>query len=296
MDSKDTFCAFGDSITAGGLWVAEVFENLAPRGIKVYNCGVAGDTAYDSLRRIEQDCLCHLPSVVTVMFGINDMEHWIKPDELKPDYTDFLYQRYDENLEKVITVFQEHQVRVIVMSPPPYVEGDCFATLDFKCNQRVKHCAEFAKIAAQKHGCEFIDINGIFRQIPNMIDYFSEDRVHPNEKGQRIIAKTVMRQLGFDYKSDCEEPFDFSPLNRERMKADALYKDIMYAKHDLLGKHCDRMGVSMTEDEAFAFVKQIADRSGSFAASCSKAYCGNIDRLDEIKEEIEKLTEKMVTR
>ena len=81
------------------------------------------------------------------------------------------------------------------------------------------------------------------------------------------------------------------------MQADALYKNIMYAKHDLLGKYCDCMGVSMSADEEFAFLKRvIKNRPGSFAASCATSYCDNIDRLDTIKAEIEKLTEKMVTQ
>ena len=294
INKFDTVCCFGDSITAGGLFVAEVFDNLAKYGIKVYNCGVAGDTAYDSLRRIETDCLCYNPTVVTVMFGVNDIGHWLSPDTTDTETFDFLINRHKENLKKVVKIFLDKRIRVILMSPPPYCEGDAFKTEDFKCNNRVKCCADYAKELAEKCNCDFIDIHNAFVSLDNMPHYFREDRVHPNEKGQRVIASAVLQKLGFDYISDYDSDFQFSDLNAERMKSETLYKEIMYAKHDTIDKYCNRMGITMTDAEKDEHIKKEINSPYPYVAYCAEKYIKNIKNIEEIKNQIRFLTEKMI--
>ncbi len=294
LNKGEILCTFGDSITAGGLFTAEIFDNLAKIGVKVYNCGVAGDTAYDSLRRIDSDCLCHNPTVVTVMFGVNDIEHWLDPDTTDKSTFDFLINRHKENLKKVVTCFTEKNIRVILMSPPPYLEGDYYGTKDFKCNNRVEQCAKYAQRLSKELDCEFIDIYNQFISMDNMQDFFREDRVHPNEKGQRIIAKAVLNKLGMQYDSNPEEEFVFSEINKERMKIECLYKEIMYAKHDTIDKYCDRMGIKMSPEEKTIHINKEVGSPYPYVAYCAQKYIDNIDKIEDIKKQITVLTEKMV--
>ena len=82
-----TVVAFGDSVTHGFLQGDEVdydtvywnilrkklnaVRNYVP--VNVINAGIGGITAKDSLERLEKQVLRHAPDLVTVCFGLNDV-------------------------------------------------------------------------------------------------------------------------------------------------------------------------------------------------------------------------------
>ena len=68
-----TICFLGDSITRRGYWVAEIFAHLKEQGVRVYNCGVSGDSASGAIARLYTDCLSRTPDTVVMMFGMNDV-------------------------------------------------------------------------------------------------------------------------------------------------------------------------------------------------------------------------------
>ena len=70
----DVLCFLGDSITANGRWMAEVYQNLREKyGVKCYNCGVSGGMTEFALFYLDSQCLVHSPDYVVMMFGINDI-------------------------------------------------------------------------------------------------------------------------------------------------------------------------------------------------------------------------------
>ncbi|WP_455950596.1 SGNH/GDSL hydrolase family protein [Eubacterium sp.] len=294
MNKNTTICAFGDSITASGEWVGEVFDNVKEQGVKVYNCGVAGDTAYDSQRRMEEDCLCYNPTNVIVMFGVNDMNHWYAEKDVSLSFVESLIDEYELNLEKVIKKFQDRNIDVILCSPPPYLEGSYYLTADNQCNNRLKKCAEISKSLAKKYKCHFIDMYNVFSSKEKMQQYYKEDRVHPNARGQRLIAETILQYLGIDYKSQYNKKFEYSELNRKRMELETIYRKVMYAKHDTIGKHCDRLGITMSKEEEIEFLKEEMTKA-EFTAHCANIYFKYNDDLPKIKSEIIELTEKMAS-
>jgi len=82
-----TIVAFGDSVTHGALKIDEInyetaYWNLLRKKIlnvrdyvpvNVINAGIGGITAKASVGRIEKQVLCHLPDLVIVCFGLNDV-------------------------------------------------------------------------------------------------------------------------------------------------------------------------------------------------------------------------------
>ncbi|MDD4816013.1 MAG: SGNH/GDSL hydrolase family protein [Clostridia bacterium] len=48
---------------------------------------------------------------------------------------------------------------------------------------------------AMKCGCKFLDIRSPFLKIRNTLEFYAEDGVHPNEKGQEIIANQIIKIL-----------------------------------------------------------------------------------------------------
>ena len=70
----DIICFFGDSITANGLTVAEIYQTVGKKKrIKCFNCGVSGGDARNASEYIYSHCLIRNPTYVVVNFGINDM-------------------------------------------------------------------------------------------------------------------------------------------------------------------------------------------------------------------------------
>ena len=70
----DVICFLGDSITANGLWMAEVYQNVRKNySVKCYNCGVSGITATKTATFLHERCLSFNPDYVVMMFGINDV-------------------------------------------------------------------------------------------------------------------------------------------------------------------------------------------------------------------------------
>ena len=71
---KDIICFLGDSITANGRWMAEVYQYLRKKyKVKCYNCGFSGGTALNASYYLNSECLIYNPDYVSIMFGINDI-------------------------------------------------------------------------------------------------------------------------------------------------------------------------------------------------------------------------------
>ena len=82
FQNRDVICFFGDSITAMGLWMAEVYQELRKKvAVKCYNCGVSGANVTSALSYLQSECLRYHPDYVNVMFGINDIGRYLYADD-----------------------------------------------------------------------------------------------------------------------------------------------------------------------------------------------------------------------
>jgi lysophospholipase L1-like esterase len=77
--SGDRWAVLGDSTTHTGSYHREVelfYLTRHPSApLDVVNGGLASDTAASALDRLDWDCLAARPTVVSVMFGMNDVGH-----------------------------------------------------------------------------------------------------------------------------------------------------------------------------------------------------------------------------
>ena len=75
--SGDTVALVGDSITHGGAYPDYLYlfyaTRFPQRKITFFNCGISGDTADGTLKRLDGDVLSHKPMVATLMLGMNDV-------------------------------------------------------------------------------------------------------------------------------------------------------------------------------------------------------------------------------
>ena len=68
---------FGDSVTHHGYWVKPLqdfyYTRYPDRDIRIWNCGVGGETSTEGIRRVEADIAWRKPTFVNVCFGMNDV-------------------------------------------------------------------------------------------------------------------------------------------------------------------------------------------------------------------------------
>ena len=72
----DRVAFVGNSITDGGHYHSYIWLYYMTRfpeaRMRMYNCGIGGDTSLEILRRIDHDVFAKRPTVLTLTFGMND--------------------------------------------------------------------------------------------------------------------------------------------------------------------------------------------------------------------------------
>ena len=74
------------------------------------NAGISGNTTVDALARIERDVLSHQPTLVTVMFGLNDM-------------TRVPLETYRKNLKTIIAKCRGVGAKVLLCTPNNVIDS-----------------------------------------------------------------------------------------------------------------------------------------------------------------------------
>jgi acyl-CoA thioesterase-1 len=167
---------FGDSITRGqGLPESQAFpavveRSLAEQGLdfRCINAGVSGDTTQSALARLPKYAEAH-PEVVVVELGAND--GWRGVNRL----------RTRENLLQIIRAFSGAGASVILVGTRfPHLQHPAYA------------------LALDRLYAEVADATGV-ELIPDLMagvagvrELNLEDGLHPNAKGQQVLAKTAL--------------------------------------------------------------------------------------------------------
>ena len=175
----ETLLVVGDSISAGyGLgqidqgWVAQVQQQLKPRGIEVVNASISGDTTLGGLNRIDELLGRVQPAIVIIELGGNDGLRGLTPAQM------------ESNLLAMIAKSRAAKARVLLLGmriPPNY--GKRYAELFQRVYGRVAEQTRVDLVPFLLEGVGGID------------DMMQADGIHPNEKAQPIIAEQVIKAL-----------------------------------------------------------------------------------------------------
>lgn len=243
LEKNDRICFLGDSITANGLWMAEVFEffakNYPDKKIGLYNCGIGGSRGFqfDLKDRVYCDCLQLFPKYVVIMFGMNDISTWLynpeHPEYNVPGIREKQLTLYENALEKMIALFQKEDITPIICSPTPYNQyGEASGKNDF-ADSGVAACSKIAENAAKKHGLMFIDMRTpLFERITDGV--ISQDRVHPSDFGYHLMAERFLFAIGAKDTEDADTPVKLSEKNIARKEIEARLRVLMGAERDHL--------------------------------------------------------------
>jgi lysophospholipase L1-like esterase len=213
-DDRVRIVAFGDSTTAPrgtlAVYAGLLEQDLPARGVKaeVINAGVGGHCTRLGRQRFKTDVLDRKPVVVIIQFGINDsaVDVWKTPPITEPRVT---LADYRANLEFFVDSLQAAGARVVLMTPnpmrwterdrrrydkPPYQvdDPDGFNVLLKQYAESARQVARERKVALVDIYAEFQAFNGSTGQ---SMDDLLLDGIHPNARGQRLIADLLLATL-----------------------------------------------------------------------------------------------------
>ncbi len=166
--------------------------------IKVYNCGVGGNSSADILRRLEGDVVSRCPEFTIVMVGTNDLLNSRRVVS---------YDKYKENLTLIVQRLKAVGSDVLLMSVIPadaeyLLQRHDASKLAGKPKDITARAAEIAKGVADEQDCYFLDMHAEFvkRGIPkhNSDEYIKneknsrkKDGVHPTPAGYKLMSDII---------------------------------------------------------------------------------------------------------
>lgn len=203
---SNRICCLGDSITEMGRWIYNVNSLMAANGtdIRLYNCGISGNSADMAVYYIEDEVMWLCPESVLVMFGTNDVgQHLYKKGQWEEELTnedriaEIIRRRenYISSIDMLCKMFRGRGVKVILMTPVPFHfrKQD---TVNPEINREIRLYADQLKEYARKSNVPLIDLFSLFSERKNNAEIYGSDGIHPNESGHKIIAAAVMKMLG----------------------------------------------------------------------------------------------------
>lgn len=201
---------YGDSITEQRLYTTYVehyvLTRYPQRRVTFINTGWGGDRVTSNtckpcagvggLARIERDAFAYKPTVVTLLFGMNDGAY--------QKFDPAILKVYEDGLTAIIRELKSKtRARIFVMTPTVYDgEHSPAWSNNREYNDVLDRYSEAAKQIAAREGLPVIDLHAITAEALQRAkkvksDYtFLPDGVHPVEDGQLVMAAEILRAWG----------------------------------------------------------------------------------------------------
>ncbi len=182
---------FGDSVTGVyyhtgsrraytdmlGIGIERVFPQA---DVTMVNAGISGHTTHDALARIDRDVLAHEPTLVTVMFGLNDM-------------TRVSLEEYRTNLKTIIDKVRGVGAEVVLCTPNAVID-----TTDRPTTRLMEYC-DVVRAVGRETGvpvCDCYQAGDEWRERDALGWRLSmSDEIHPNMDGHQHIAELLTEAI-----------------------------------------------------------------------------------------------------
>jgi len=210
LPSDSTILFTGDSITdcgrfepqhrpLGAGYVRMFSDMLVAREpekrITVLNTGISGNAVEDLRSRWHDDVIWHKPQWLSVMIGINDVNHWlcgVKPELRSPDAYRAVY-------EQVLRLTKERlpEARLVLIEPFFMSRDTDRDSYRSKVTAALRDYIAAVHNLAKAYRAILVPMHEIFqrhldRRHPQA---FGDEPVHPNATGHMVIAQAVWDAL-----------------------------------------------------------------------------------------------------
>lgn len=199
LRAGDEIVCVGDSITAQGAYQAYVENTLATlypaAHIRLVNLGRGGSDAAGQVDVLRTYLAAHHPTVITVMFGVNDTR-WSAGDAEKKT-ADFV-----AGLHQYATTAQEHGIPLIFLRESHFSHGAQPGVWETGINEMLGKLFTAQTAFAAEHGIPIIDTHGAYlRALSNAWRHdtryeFTPDVIHPISPGHCAMAVEMLRAFG----------------------------------------------------------------------------------------------------
>ena len=226
MESRKKVLVFGDSLARGVVWdesrgryvisPCAAVRRIAERtGYEIVNRARMGMTAEGGLACMQADLARGVTADVAVIeFGGNDSDFdWraISEDPRPIHQPKTRIETYESNLRCMISMAKEHKMSAVLCSLPPILSENYFDffsqsglnTDNILCwlgdkNKIYRYHELYSLVLlrlAKEYGCRLLDLRSAFLEKWDPKPYFCRDGIHPNDRGQTLIADTVLSQI-----------------------------------------------------------------------------------------------------
>lgn len=158
-----------------------------PNRYDIINNGISGNRVVDLYARIKRDVWNCEPDVLSILIGINDVWHDLKPNGLANGVDIETYEKfYRMIIEDTVKRFPD--IKIILLEPF-YLKGSATAErYDFF--QRVKEYAKIVKKLAGDYGLAFVELQNKFDLAAEKFgaEKYLYDGIHPDVAGAKLIA------------------------------------------------------------------------------------------------------------
>ena len=294
----DIICFLGDSLTASGFLVAEVYQEVGKRkSIKCYNCGVAGGRASYAKEYLHSYCLSKNPTKVVIMFGMNDIGFPLYSkactDVDKEEKKARLIEIHKQSYEKIVTDCLDFGAVPILCTPLPYDEFDPNKEGEnLYCQSALFECCRFVRSISEKYSLTLVDVcDKMLPLIKERPELMTQDRMHPTTVGYHVMSQIILSELYETDAPNIESPFVFEPWNKERYAVERKLKLIEFI--DLVALYEEAKengwGISEKKKEALIRYENEPNKAGYFPM-CYKFYSEHAEQRDDLFGEVVKLT------
>jgi lysophospholipase L1-like esterase len=224
LKDGDRVLFYGDSITEQRLYTTYVehyvLTHYPERRITFINTGWGGDQVtrnecvpcrgVGGLARIKRDLIDHRPTVVTLLFGMNDGRYY--------DFDEATMKVYTDGLAAIIHELKARtKARVYVMTPSVY-DGTRNTPWSHttRYNDVLDRYSEAARQIAAREQLPVIDLHTVTTEAlmqakkSDPAYTFLPDGVHPEADGQLVMAAEILRAWGAPANGVETRPFVFA--------------------------------------------------------------------------------------
>ena len=170
----------GDSITFGyelpenEKWTTLLSGDI---GVEIINCGINGDTTSGMLSRFEQ-LLRHQPTHLIITGGTNDLWFGLN-DEL-----------IISNIHAKVRLAMHNNIECIIGIPTPFFNLNELNFIQENFSECIRSFNNTLVDYCNLKEIPFIDFSSQLNQT-----HFMEDGLHPNNEGQKVMAKNAKKVL-----------------------------------------------------------------------------------------------------